>query len=80
MKDIIVMCPTVDRANCEFKEFLHNYEQYIEKSQLRKIKLKNGKHIFFKGETEGEQAVRGFRGDILWIDDFLEFNFEDLCL
>ena len=80
MKDIIVMCSTVNRANYEFREFLHNYKQYIEDFQLRKIKLKNGKCIFFKGETEGQQAILGLRGDIIWIDDFLEFNFENLCL
>ena len=80
MENIIVMCPTVDRANYEFREFLHNHDQYIEDFQLRKIKLKNDKYIFFKGETEGQQAILGLRGDIIWIGDFLELDKEEYLI
>lgn len=79
-KDIIVMCPTVKHSVYVFKDFLRKYPQYWERYWDRKIELKNGRCILFKGETEGQQAVRGFRGDILWIDDFLELDKEEYLI
>ena len=81
-KDIIVMCPTVKHSVYVFKDFLRKYSQYWERywEGSRKVELKNGRRILFKGETEGQQAVRGFRGDILWIYDFLELDKEEYLI
>lgn len=82
MKDIIVMCPTVKHSSYIFREFLRNYPQYWERYWVgnRRIQLKNGRHILFKGETEGQQALRGLHDNILWIDDFLELDKEEYLI
>lgn len=70
MNDIIVMCPTVERAVMEYKNFLCNHPGLWESSYKREVNLKDGRRILFKGETEGQQAVRGFHADIITIDEF----------
>ena len=70
MNDIIVMCPTVERAVMEYKNFLRNHPRLWGSSYKREVKLKDGRRILFKGETEGQQAVRGFHADIITIDEF----------
>ena len=69
MKDIIVMCPTVERATEEFKRFCERNKHYIEKmfKAQRCITLINGINIFFQGSTE---SFRGKRANIINIDGF----------
>lgn len=70
MNDIIVMCPTVERAVMEYKNFLRNHPGLWGSPYKREVNLKNGERIFFKGETEGQWAVLGTRADIITIDEF----------
>ena len=67
MKDIIVMCPTVERATKEFKKFCEKNDRYIEKAFKFQVTLINGVNIFFIGSTE---SLRGKRANIINIDGF----------
>lgn len=77
MKDIIVMCPTVRIATQKCKEFLDANRGYVyrfNKAQLF-VGLTGGINIYFKGETEGQRALRGMHADIIQIDEFpMDFN------
>ncbi len=77
MKDIIVMCPTVRMATQKCKEFLNANNTCVcgfNKAQLS-VRLANGINIYFKGETEGQRALRGMHADIIQIDEFpMDFN------
>ena len=70
MKDIIVMCPTVEKATMVYKDLLRNHPGLWGKTYKREIVLENEKRIMFKGETEGQQAVKGYHADIISIDEF----------
>ncbi len=70
MKDTIVLCPTVRRAKFEFNRFCHFYDPIITKKKLYETTLVNGQKIMFRGETEGQRALRGTRADIITIDEF----------
>lgn len=72
MKDIIVMCPTVAMAAQKCKEFLETNNEYVcrfNKSKLL-VGLAGGINIYFKGETEGQRALRGTHADVVTIDEF----------
>lgn len=77
MKNIIVMCPTVEIATQKCKEFLNANNTYVcrfNKAQLL-VGLINGTNIYFKGETEGQRVLRGTHADIIQIDEFpMNFN------
>ena len=70
MKDIIVMCPTLQRARYEFNQFCRFYDSLIDNKKLYKIKLKDGRLITFHGETEGQRVLLGTHADIINIDEF----------
>lgn len=70
MQDIIVMCPTVERARIEFNRFCHFYDSIITKKKLCEVTLVNRQKIMFRGETEGQRVLRGTRADIISIDEF----------
>ena len=72
MKNIIVMCPTVEVATEKCKEFLRLYNPGICRFHKNKlmIGLTDGVNIYFKGETEGQRALRGFHADVVQIDEF----------
>lgn len=73
MKDTIVICPTLQRATMEWNHFCYVYRsiiQRVNRNQL-KIVLLRGATLYFKAETEGQRAVRGFHADICSIDDFI---------
>ena len=74
MKDIVVMNPTVTIATQRFKDFVRCNERLISavyKTQ-RKVKLLNDRYIFFKGETEGENALLGLYADVISYAEFLD--------
>ena len=77
MKNIIVMCPTVEIATQKCKEFLNVNNACVygfNKAQLL-VRLVNGTNIYFKGETEGQRVLRGIHSDIVQIDEFpMDFN------
>lgn len=71
MTDKIVMCPTVARAGKEWRRYCKTLEPVIKSTKKFpfSIELINEMKIIFRGETEGYQAVRGYRADICSIDD-----------
>ena len=72
-KNIVIMSPTVNRAVYEWKAFLSRWSTIIKKANRRSlcIELLSGQKIFFKGETEGQRALRGLRTDIISADEFV---------
>lgn len=75
MKDTIVMCPTLRRATIEWDNFCYVHRSIIQSANRKQLKivLLGGATLFFKGETEGQRAVRGFHADICSIDDLDDF-------
>lgn len=71
MKDIIVMCPTVERAKYEFDKFCHRFDSVIEKKKLYEVSLLTGQKIMFRGTTEGQRALLGTNANVITIDEFL---------
>lgn len=71
MTDKIVMCPTVARACEEWRRYCKTLEPVMKSAKKFpfSIELINGMKIIFRGETEGQIAVRGYRADICAIDD-----------
>lgn len=72
-KDIVVMTPTFNRAVYEWKAFLSRCSTIIKKANRPSlsIELLSGQKIYFKGETEGQRALRGLHADVVMIDEFL---------
>lgn len=74
MKDTIVMCSTLQRATIEWDHFCYVYKSMIQRANRNQLKivLHGGTTLYFKAMTQGQRAVKGFHGDICWIDDFIE--------
>lgn len=82
MKDTIVMTQTFKMATYYFERFCIIYRDIIikaNKAQL-KIELSTGTTIYFRAETEGQRVLRGFRGEICSIDEFIKQNQEAAVL
>lgn len=62
MKTLIIMYPTVERAAMAWRETCGKYTSLIEKAYRSpfSIKLINGTIWYFRGETEGQRAFRGY--------------------
>ena len=73
MSNIIVLCPTVEQAEMEFKNFCNKFgKDAIRIHPIgRRIQMLNGRMIYFKGETEGQRATLGYHADIMWLDEFM---------
>ena len=71
-KTIVIMSPTVNRAVYEWKAFLSRWSTIIKKANRNSlcIELLSGHKIYFKGETEGQRALRGLHADIISADEF----------
>ena len=67
------MSPTVNRAVYEWKAFLSRWSTIIKKANRNNlcVELLSGHKIYFKGETEGQRALRGLRADIISRDEFI---------
>lgn len=71
-KSMIIMCPTVERAKYEWGKYQRIFEpviRRIHKNPLM-IELHTGEVFYFRGETEGQRAVRGYHSDVVSVDDF----------
>ena len=70
---VIVMCPTLQRADYEWREYCKTHESIIRETKRKPltVKLMNGQTLFFRGETEGSRAVRGYHASVVAIDDLL---------
>lgn len=73
MKDTIVMCPTLQRATMEWAHFFYVYRSIIQRANRNQLKivLLGGATLYFKAETQGQRAVRGFQANICSIDEFI---------
>lgn len=73
MKDTIVICPTLQRATMEWDHFCYVYRSMIQRADRNQLKivLLRGATLYFKAETEGQRAVKGFHADICSIDEFI---------
>lgn len=69
-KTVVIMAPTVLEATKAWKEFLSKWSEIVAKSNRSElsITLLTGHKIFFKGETEGERALRGLHADIVKLE------------
>lgn len=74
MKDTIVMCETLRRATIEWNHFCYVYRSMIQRANRNQLKivLLGGATLYFRAETQGQRAVRGFHADICSIDDFIK--------
>ena len=72
-KTIVIMSPTINRAAYEWKEFLQRWSTRIKKANRANlsVELLSGRIIYFKGETEGKNALLGLNADIFYIDEFI---------
>lgn len=72
MRDIIVMCPTVEIATQKCKEFLNTYKGYVYRFSKKNLHvgLTGGINIYFKGETEGQRVLLGTHAKVVTIDEF----------
>lgn len=72
-KTIVIMTPTVDRAVFEWKAFLSRWSTIIKKANMTSlcVELLSGHKIYFKGETEGQRALKGLHADFVTIDEFI---------
>jgi len=79
-KTIVVMSPTINRAVCEWKAFLSKWSTIIKKANRinLSIELLSGHKIYFKGETEGQKALRGLHADIIHADIINAYDFASL--
>ena len=77
-KTIVIMSPTVKRAVYEWEAFLSKWSMIIKKTNRANlyVELLNGYKIYFKGETEGQRALRGLHADIISVDEFVMPNAE----
>lgn len=78
-KAVIVMCPTVLNAVYGFEVALKSWPEVIEKANKsqRYVELFGGLRVYFKAETEGQRALRGFHADIISFDVFMGKGKED---
>ena len=75
--DMVVMSPTVQRAVRELEAFKSSkWSMLIKKIDWirRYVDLLGGHRIYFKGETEGKEALMGIHANVVSIDDFLNIT------
>lgn len=72
-KNIVIMSPTVSLATYEWKEFQSKWSTIIKKANRASlcVELLSGQKIYFKGETEGQRALKGLHADIIRADEFV---------
>ncbi len=77
-KNIVIMAPTVNEATMAWREFVSRWSQIIAKANRPQlsITLISGQKLYFKGETEGERALRGLRCDIVGLEQVKEDIYE----
>ena len=76
-KTIVIMSPTINRAVYEWKAFLSKWSAIIKRASRTSlcIELLDGRKIYFKGETEGQKALRGLHADIIHADIINAYDF-----
>ena len=69
---IVIMCPTVNRVTEEWMQFCSKHQSLIKDAKRNplSVKLINGDIWYFRGETEGARAYRGYHAEMVCIDEF----------
>lgn len=67
------MCPTVEKAQKECEQLLKMYPSFwvLKRKHPPTLISPTGNEYIFRGETEGQRAIRGSRAGIVTIDEFL---------
>lgn len=70
--ETIIMHPTVERATQNWLHFCRNHKSLIKEAKRNPLSVKfiNGDTWYFRGETEGVRAYRGYHAEMVSIDDF----------
>ena len=68
----IIMHPTVERATQNWLQLCRNHKSLIKEAKRNPLSVKfiNGDIWYFRGETEGARAYRGYHAEMTWCDDF----------
>ena len=68
----IIMHPTVEIATQNWLQLCRNYKHLIKEAKRNPLSVKfiNGDIWYFRGETEGARAYRGYHAEMIWCDDF----------
>ena len=71
-KKTIIMHPTVAQAVNHWGEVLQGIPNLVKEARRNplSIKLINGDIWYFRGETEGARAYRGYHAEMICVDDF----------
>lgn len=69
---IIIMHPTLERATQNWLQLCRNHKSLIKEAKRNPLSVKfiNGDIWYFRGETEGAMAYRGYHAEMIWCDDF----------
>lgn len=68
----IIMHPTLERARQNWLQLCRNHKSLIKEAKRNPLSVKfiNGDIWYFRGETEGVRAYRGYHAKMIWCDDF----------
>lgn len=68
----IIMHPTVERAKQNWLQFCRYYKSLIKEAKRNPLSVKfiNGNTWYFRVETEGARAYRGYHAEMVCVDDF----------
>ena len=70
--ETIIMHPTLERATQNWLQFCRNHKSLIKEAKRNPLSVKfiNGDIWYFRGETEGARAYRGYHAEMISVDDF----------
>lgn len=68
----IIMHPTVERATQNWLQLCRNHKSLIKEAKRNPLSVKfiNGDIWYFRGETEGARAYKGYHAEMISVDDF----------
>lgn len=68
----IIMHPTVERATQNWLQLCRNHKSLIKEAKRNPLLVKfiNGDIWYFRGETEGARAYRGYHAEMISVDEF----------
>lgn len=68
----IIMHPTLERATQNWLQLCKNYKSLIKEAKRNPLSVKfiNGDIWYFRAETEGARAYRGYHAEMIWCDEF----------
>jgi hypothetical protein len=74
LRRIIVMCSTLNEAQQKCNDFFYKYQGCVRdrKRNPNRIILEDGTTIFFRGETEGQIALRGYHATVYSYNDLIK--------